>query len=123
MSPFERIKKLTDYELNEPWKSIFGGKHILQMFIGLPIAFLLFAFFLGFAIMIGAELNAAIEEEWPAPPPHLQRWRQRTQRRRQEKSARSEPNGQGTDDRQSSATEAGAAGGKGHPEPAAVSPS
>ena len=42
MSPFERIKKLTDYELNEPWKSIFGGKHILQMFIGLPIAFLLF---------------------------------------------------------------------------------
>ncbi|MEI7914533.1 MAG: YihY/virulence factor BrkB family protein [Mycobacteriaceae bacterium] len=36
-----------------------------------PIAFLLFAFFLGFAIMIGAELNAAIEEEWPAPEPHL----------------------------------------------------
>lgn len=42
-----------------------------------PIAFLLFAFFLGFAIMIGAELNAAIEEEWPAPPPHLHRWRAR----------------------------------------------
>lgn len=36
-----------------------------------PIAFLLFAFFLGFAIMMGAELNAAIEEEWPAPEPHL----------------------------------------------------
>ena len=35
-----------------------------------PIAFLLFAFFLGFAIMIGAELNAAIEEEFPAPTPH-----------------------------------------------------
>ena len=34
-----------------------------------PIAFLLFAFFLGFAIMIGAELNAAIDEEWPAPIP------------------------------------------------------
>ncbi len=42
-----------------------------------PIAFLLFAFFLGFAIMIGAELNAAIEEEWPAPPPHWHRWRNR----------------------------------------------
>lgn len=42
-----------------------------------PIAFLLFAFFLGFAIMIGAELNAAIEEEWPAPAPHLHRWRAR----------------------------------------------
>ena len=39
-----------------------------------PIAFLLFAFFLGFAIMMGAELNAAIEEEWPAPEPHLARW-------------------------------------------------
>lgn len=45
-----------------------------------PIAFLLFAFFLGFAIMIGAELNAAIEEEWPAPPPHWQRWRSRSGR-------------------------------------------
>lgn len=42
-----------------------------------PIAFLLFAFFLGFAVMIGAELNAAIEEEWPAPEPHLQKWRNR----------------------------------------------
>lgn len=40
-----------------------------------PIAFLLFAFFLGFAIMIGAEFNAAIEEEWPAPPPHAHKIR------------------------------------------------
>jgi membrane protein len=40
-----------------------------------PIAFLLFAFFLGFAIMIGAELNAAIEEEWPAPVTHAKRLR------------------------------------------------
>ncbi len=42
-----------------------------------PIAFLLFAFFLGFAIMLGAELNAAIQEEWPAPATHtkrFQRW-------------------------------------------------
>ena len=39
-----------------------------------PIAFLLFAFFLGFAIMIGAELNAAIEEEWPAPATHAKRF-------------------------------------------------
>lgn len=44
-----------------------------------PIAFLLFAFFLGFAIMMGAELNAAIEEEWPAPEPHWHRWRTRRQ--------------------------------------------
>jgi membrane protein len=42
-----------------------------------PIAFLLFTFFLGFAIMMGAELNAAIEEEWPAPQPHWRQWRER----------------------------------------------
>ncbi|OFJ55345.1 YihY/virulence factor BrkB family protein [Mycolicibacterium grossiae] len=40
-----------------------------------PIAFLLFAFFLGFAIMMGAELNAAIEEEFPAPETHARRLR------------------------------------------------
>lgn len=40
-----------------------------------PIAFLLFAFLLGFAIMMGAELNAAIQEEWPAQTTHLHRLR------------------------------------------------
>jgi membrane protein len=40
-----------------------------------PIAFLLFAFFLGFAIMLGAELNAAVQEEWPAPVTHAKRFR------------------------------------------------
>lgn len=40
-----------------------------------PIAFLLFAFFGGFAIMLGAELNAAIQEEWPAPATHTHRLR------------------------------------------------
>lgn len=39
-----------------------------------PIAFLLFAFFGGFAIMFGAELNAAIQEEWPAPATHAHRF-------------------------------------------------
>jgi membrane protein len=39
-----------------------------------PIAFLLFAFMLGFAIMLGAELNAAVEEEWPAPVTHAKRF-------------------------------------------------
>ncbi len=48
-----------------------------------PIAFLLFAFFLGFAIMMGAELNAAIQEEWPAPEPHLARWRARWRARKE----------------------------------------
>jgi membrane protein len=41
-----------------------------------PIAFLLFAFFLGFSIMMGAELNAAIQEEWPAPNTHARRLRE-----------------------------------------------
>ena len=40
-----------------------------------PIAFLLFAFFGGFAIMVGAELNAAIQEQWPAPTTHTDRLR------------------------------------------------
>jgi membrane protein len=40
-----------------------------------PIAFLLYAFFGGFAIMLGAELNAAIQEEWPAPATHTHRLR------------------------------------------------
>jgi membrane protein len=56
-----------------------------------PIAFLLFAFFLGFAIMMGAELNAAIQEEWPAPQPHLTRWRARWRARREGKVFRGEP--------------------------------
>jgi membrane protein len=43
--------------------------------LGTPIAFLLFAFFLGFAIMLGAELNAAVQEEWPAPVTHARRLR------------------------------------------------
>jgi membrane protein len=41
-----------------------------------PIAFLLFAFLLGFAIMLGAELNAAVQEEWPAESTHLRRLRE-----------------------------------------------
>ncbi|MFV0494406.1 YihY/virulence factor BrkB family protein [Mycobacterium sp.] len=46
-----------------------------------PIAFLLFAFFGGFSIMIGAELNAAIQEQWPAPTTHFHRLRQWLARR------------------------------------------
>jgi membrane protein len=40
-----------------------------------PIAFLLYAFFAGFAIMLGAELNAAVQEEFPAPKTHAHRLR------------------------------------------------
>ncbi|MGW5522227.1 YihY/virulence factor BrkB family protein [Gordonia sp. NPDC003950] len=42
-----------------------------------PIAFLLFTFFLGFAIVIGAEFNAAVQSLWPAKPAvtiHVRKW-------------------------------------------------
>ncbi|GAA4740480.1 YihY/virulence factor BrkB family protein [Gordonia alkaliphila] len=41
-----------------------------------PIAFLLFGFFLGFSIVVGAELNAAIQELWPADVngPMVRQW-------------------------------------------------
>jgi len=56
-----------------------------------PIAFLLFAFFLGFAIMLGAELNAAIQEEWPAPATHALRLRWWLERRRSHSTAAAPP--------------------------------
>jgi membrane protein len=42
-----------------------------------PIAFLLFAFFIGLAIVIGAYFNAAIQEMWPAKMTKRQRRRWR----------------------------------------------
>lgn len=62
-----------------------------------PIAFLLFAFFLGFAIMMGAELNAAIEDEWPAPTPHWQRFRTWMQSRKQPANGAGAPAGASTE--------------------------
>jgi membrane protein len=42
-----------------------------------PIAFLLFTFFIGLAIVIGAHFNSAIQEMWPARMTHRQRRRWR----------------------------------------------
>ncbi|MBS9532021.1 YihY/virulence factor BrkB family protein [Mycobacterium sp. M1] len=53
-----------------------------------PIAFLLFAFFGGFAIMLGAELNAAVQEQWPVRHTHaalLREWLQARLRARAER--------------------------------------
>ncbi|MGY2062095.1 YihY/virulence factor BrkB family protein, partial [Nocardia gipuzkoensis] len=36
-------------------------------------AFLLFTFFLGFAVILGAEFNAAVQEFWPARASRLTR--------------------------------------------------
>ena len=44
-----------------------------------PIAVLLFSFFLGMAVLLGAELNATIQARWPAP---LHRHERRRRRRR-----------------------------------------
>lgn len=41
-----------------------------------PIAFLLFAFFLGFSIVLGAEFNAAVQEFWPARATRIEQMRE-----------------------------------------------
>jgi membrane protein len=50
-----------------------------------PIAVLLFCFFFGMAVLLGAELNATIQARWPAP---LRRHEARRRRRRAAKLAR-----------------------------------
>jgi membrane protein len=62
-----------------------------------PIAFLLFAFFLGLAICIGAYFNAAIQEMWPARMTRRQRrrWRRLEMTKRTETPTPPQsPNGQ-----------------------------
>ncbi|WP_106278927.1 YihY/virulence factor BrkB family protein [Geodermatophilus tzadiensis] len=44
-----------------------------------PIAALLFLFFFGMAVLLGAELNATVQDRWPAP---MRRHTRRAQRRR-----------------------------------------
>ncbi|NGP08517.1 YihY/virulence factor BrkB family protein [Rhodococcus sp. 14C212] len=40
-----------------------------------PIAFLLFTFFLGFAVVLGAEFNATVQEFWPARETRIEQMR------------------------------------------------
>ena len=40
-----------------------------------PIAFLLFTFFLGFAVVLGAEFNATVQEFWPARATRIEQMR------------------------------------------------
>ncbi|MFD5179531.1 YihY/virulence factor BrkB family protein [Nocardia sp. NPDC058379] len=73
-----------------PWHRLFGGALVAGVFflaasdllrrylawitatgvsygaLATPIAFLLFTYFLGFAVILGAEFNAAVQEFWPA---------------------------------------------------------
>lgn len=41
-----------------------------------PIAFLLFTFFLGFAVILGAQFNATIQEFWPARATRMEQMRE-----------------------------------------------
>lgn len=41
-----------------------------------PIAFLLFTFFLGFSVVIGAEFNATVQEFWPARATRIEQMRE-----------------------------------------------
>ncbi|MGW5109894.1 YihY/virulence factor BrkB family protein [Nocardia sp. NPDC004123] len=82
-----------------PWHRLFGGALVAGVFfmaaseglrrylawvtrtgisygaLATPIAFLLFTFFLGFAIILGAEFNASVEEFWPARATRLAQFR------------------------------------------------
>lgn len=56
-----------------------------------PISFLLFAFFIGMAIIIGAQFNSAIQQMWPSrlSGSERRRWR-KLERRRSEQQIRTE---------------------------------
>ncbi len=45
--------------------AVWEGAYLLGWVL-LPIAFLLFTFFLGFAVVLGAQFNATVQEFWPA---------------------------------------------------------
>ena len=59
-----------------------------------PIAALLFFFLLGLSVLLGAELNAAIQARWPAPP-------RRIDRRRSARQAIADEDGEHPEDRHS----------------------
>src|SRR5262249_44803150 len=63
-----------------------------------PIAFLLFTFFIGFAIVAGAQLNNAIEEMWPANMTRRERrrWRRLEMERAAERLRADAGTGSGT---------------------------
>lgn len=71
-----------------------------------PIAFLLFTYFIGMAIVGGAYFNSAIQELWPAKPTRRQRrkWRRlELERYDSDRPDRSETSGERTPDREAPA--------------------
>ncbi|WP_372465981.1 YihY/virulence factor BrkB family protein [Nocardia spumae] len=89
-----------------PWHRLFGGALIAVIFfmtasdilrryltwaaragisygaLATPIAFLLFTFFLAFAVILGAEFNATVQEFWPARATRFEQLKQWWARRR-----------------------------------------
>nr|WP_232541416.1 YihY/virulence factor BrkB family protein [Nocardia bovistercoris] len=83
-----------------PWLRLFGGALVAGVFfmaaseglrrylgwvtetgvtygaLATPIAFLLFTYFLGFAVILGAEFNAAVQEFWPARVTRLEQMKE-----------------------------------------------
>lgn len=94
-----------------PWHRLFGGALIAMVFfvtasvilrryltwtagagvsysaLATPIAFLLFTFFLAFAVIVGAEFNATVQEFWPARATRFVQLKRRWARHRHPKSA------------------------------------
>ncbi|MFF0609658.1 YihY/virulence factor BrkB family protein [Nocardia tengchongensis] len=101
-----------------PWHRLFGGALVAGVFfmaaseglrrylawvtrtgisygaLATPIAFLLFTFFLGFAIILGAEFNASVEEFWPARATRMDQLRHWWQSRKPAEPASSGPVGE-----------------------------
>ncbi len=89
-----------------PWHRLFGGALIAMVFfmtaseilrryltwtaragisysaLATPIAFLLFTFFLAFAVILGAEFNATVQEFWPARATRFEQLKRWWERRR-----------------------------------------
>ncbi|MEV6066060.1 YihY/virulence factor BrkB family protein [Nocardia sp. NPDC052001] len=98
-----------------PWHRLFGGALVAGVFfmtaseglrrylawvtrtgvtygaLATPIAFLLFTFFLGFAVILGAEFNASVQEFWPARETRAAQIRAWWARRKHRKPADAEP--------------------------------
>lgn len=89
-----------------PWHRLFGGALVAGIFfmaasdilrryltyaaragvsygaLATPIAFLLFTFFLAFAVILGAEFNATVQEFWPARATRFEQFKQWWARRK-----------------------------------------
>ena len=87
------------HRIADPWRDAPDPRPGRNLAIGFGLALLLgvlFAFFLGFAIMLGAELNNAIQEEFPAPDTHadqLRSWLESRNDGPDNETAESEPQG------------------------------